>query len=115
GTGGLPAPVTAASLAGGLPRPDGPPATTFEAQAETYPLRERWAPLPGTERALDARGVRPQFLDHVAETVARTVQQEPDGDVLVFLPGAREIQRVTGHLQDRLSAADPVEILPLLG
>jgi ATP-dependent helicase HrpB len=98
-----------------LPRADGQPATIFEAQAETYPLRERWAPLPGTERALDARGVRPQFLEHLAETVARTVQQEPDGDILVFLPGAREIQRVTGYLQDRLSAADSVEILPLLG
>src|SRR5699024_5141642 len=94
---------------------DGQPATIFEAHAATYPLRERWAPLPGTERALDARGIRPQFLEHVAETVARTVQEEPDGDVLVFLPGAREIQRVAGYLQDRLSAAEPVESLPLLG
>lgn len=96
-----------------LPQADGGPAQVFEANAATYPLREQWAPLPGTDRALDARGVRPQFLHHVAQTVLQAVEQEPDGDVLVFLPGAREIQRVAGHLQE--ARGQTVEILPLLG
>lgn len=98
-----------------LPRPDGHPAQILEAQSVTYPLRERWAPLPGTQRALDARGVTPQFLQHVATTVAQTVDDEPHGDVLVFLPGAREIDRVAQQLRGQFSANSMIEILPLLG
>ena len=30
------------------------PAQTLSVEAVTYPLREQWAPLPGTQRALDA-------------------------------------------------------------
>ena len=98
-----------------LPQPDGQPAQLFEAHAVTYPLAERWAPLPGTQRALDARGVTPQFLAHVTETVLTTLDQEHDGDVLVFLPGGREIDRVARQLEDRLGGAAAPEVLPLLG
>ncbi|GAA4108874.1 ATP-dependent helicase HrpB [Enteractinococcus coprophilus] len=80
--------------------------------AATYPLREQWAPLPGNQRGLDARGVTDTFLTHVADTVVSTVEREPDGDVLVFLPGAREIDRVANRLSQQLKS---LEILPLLG
>lgn len=79
--------------------------------AVSYPLRERWAPLPATHRALDARGVTNQFLSHVTDTVIKTVNEEPDGDVLVFLPGAREIDRVAQQLEH----ATLCDVLPLLG
>ncbi|GAA4473207.1 ATP-dependent helicase HrpB [Enteractinococcus fodinae] len=98
-----------------LPQPDGQPARLFEAHAVTYPLTEHWAPLPGTQRALDARGVSPQFLDHVTGTILTTMDQESDGDVLVFLPGGREIDRVARQLEDRLGRAAAREVLPLLG
>ena len=98
-----------------LPRPDGQPAQLFEAHAVTYPLAEHWAPLPGTQRALDARGVTPQFLHHVTDTVLTTIDREPDGDVLVFLPGGREIDRVAQQLAGRLGGATAPEVLPLLG
>ncbi|MDN5732455.1 MAG: ATP-dependent helicase HrpB [Yaniella sp.] len=87
------------------------PAQTLSVEAVTYPLREHWAPLPGTQRALDARGVTNQFLQHIVQTVIKTVDDEPDGDVLVFLPGAREIDRVA----QQLTGATPCEVLPLLG
>lgn len=87
------------------------PAQTLSVEAVTYPLREQWAPLPGTQRALDARGVTNQFLQHIVQTVIKTVDDEPAGDVLVFLPGAREIDRVA----QQLTGATPCEVLPLLG
>ena len=88
------------------------PAEILSVEAVTYPLREQWAPLPGNHRTLDARGVTDAFLTHVADTVVTTVEREPDGDVLVFLPGAREIDRLTQTLALRLRA---LEVLPLLG
>jgi ATP-dependent helicase HrpB len=49
----------------------------------------------------------------VARTVARALREEP-GDVLVFLPGAREIRRVQSLLQS--AALDSsVRVLPLFG
>lgn len=87
------------------------PAHTLSLEAVTYPLREHWAPLPGTQRALDARGVTNQFLQHIVQTVIKTVDDEPDGDVLVFLPGARDIDRVA----QQLTGATRCEVLPLLG
>lgn len=98
-----------------LPQREGQSAQVLEATAETHPLRQQWAPAPGHQRALDDRGVTPGFLRHVADTVVQTVQQEPDGDVLVFLPGAREIDRVTQQLRDQSAALPTIEVLPLLG
>jgi len=49
----------------------------------------------------------------VARTVARALREE-EGDVLVFLPGAREIRRVQSLLES--SGLDPsVRVLPLFG
>lgn len=88
------------------------PAEILEVEAQTHALRERWAPLPAGVRGLDARGVTPQLVQHVADTVATTVREEPYGDVLVFLPGAREINRVAQRVAQQLPE---VEVLPLLG
>ncbi len=103
-----------AQLWAGLLASDDEPAEVVTVDAVTHPLREQWAPLPGNQRALDTRGVTDAFLSHVATTVASTVDQEPDGDVLVFLPGAREIDRVAQRLSQRVSRTR-VDVLPLLG
>lgn len=98
-----------------LPQDDGEPANVLEVEAVTYPLEERWAPLPGTQRALDARGVTKSFLEHVADTVVTTAHDVPEGDLLVFLPGAREIDRVAQRLRSQFSSDQAVAVLPLLG
>src|SRR5699024_7748610 len=70
----------------------------------------RWAPSPVPR--LDHRGVTFGFLDHVAATAAATFRDAPDdGDVLVFLPGVREVDRVAGALAGLVGA----EILTLHG
>lgn len=86
-------------------------ADVLRVEAVTYPLHEQWAPLPAAQRALDTRGVTPQFLRHVADTVLDVINHEPNGDVLVFLPGAREIDRVA----EALTGATSCEVLSLLG
>ena len=102
-----------ADLWAGLLTDDGEaPAHILSVEAATYPLREHWAPLPGNQRGLDARGVTDTFLTHVADTVVTTIEREPDGDALVFLPGAREIDRVAQRLTQQMR---DVEVLPLLG
>ncbi|WP_291792260.1 ATP-dependent helicase C-terminal domain-containing protein [Brevibacterium sp.] len=101
---------------------DGAPAPVLSIEAVTHPLTVRWAPPP--QRALDARGVRPDFLVHMAETVHRAVEEAaedeagtaPDpgagpADVLVFAPGRREVERLTGLIRDRV----PGEVLTLTG
>ncbi|WP_298087191.1 ATP-dependent RNA helicase [uncultured Corynebacterium sp.] len=80
------------------------------ADSVLHPLDVRWAPSPVPR--LDHRGVTFGFLDHVAATAAATFRDAPDdGDVLVFLPGVREVDRVAGALAGLVGA----EILTLHG
>ena len=102
-----------AKLWAGLLTDDGETAANIlSVEANSYPLREQWAPLAGNQRGIDARGVTDTFITHIADTVVSTVKREPYGDVLVFLPGAREIDRVAQRLSQQLR---DVEVLPLLG
>ncbi|GLZ78570.1 ATP-dependent helicase [Actinorhabdospora filicis] len=67
------------------------------AHVAPHPLTLKWRP-PG--RVLDApHGLRvdPRFLDHVA-TVVRDAWDEETGSILVFLPGAGEIEAVRRRL-----------------
>lgn len=59
----------------------------------THPLALSYAPPPRGVDPVDARGVTPGFLDHVAR-VATTEVRRDSGDVLVFVPGAREVDWV---------------------
>ncbi|WP_019158902.1 ATP-dependent helicase HrpB [Brevibacterium senegalense] len=85
------------------------PAPILRVDAATHPLTVHWA--PPAQRGLDARGVRPDFLTHIAATVDRALDED-DGDVLVFAPGHREVDRVAAQVRDR--RAD-VEVLTLTG
>ncbi|MEP7764666.1 ATP-dependent helicase HrpB [Sanguibacter sp. 25GB23B1] len=76
-----------------------------------FPVREIWSPPPARAPRLDERGVTPGFLDHVAATVRRALD-EHSGDVLVFLPGAGEVGAVARRLADVGTTAD---IRPLHG
>ncbi len=79
-------------------------------EAEQHPLEVVWAPFGGART--DARGVAPAFLDHVVATTHEQVGAA-DGDVLVFVPGAWEVDRVVADVHRRL--AGRAEVLPLHG
>ena len=82
-------------------------APVIEAKAALYPVDVRWC--PPTQPIAPPLGLRvdPKLLDHVAATVRRALA-DGEGDVLVFLPGAREIETVAGRLRD-------VEVVTLHG
>ena len=86
-------------------------APLVEVPGRLHPLEEVWAP-PGRAGRLGPRGVPREFLAHVAATVERALA-ERSGDVLVFLPGAREVDDVVSRL--RGAAPEGVDILPLHG
>lgn len=89
---------------------DGAP--VIDSPTALHPLTEQWAPPPGPR--LDDRGVTPAFLEHVAATAADAHRTHPDSDVLVFLPGAREVSRCADGIRDRLTDSG-VEVLELHG
>ena len=86
-------------------------APLVEVPGRLHPLEEVWAP-PGRTGRLGPRGVPREFLVHVAATVERALV-ERSGDVLVFLPGAREVDDVVSRL--RGAALPGVDVLPLHG
>ena len=86
---------------------DAGPAPIVDCPSALHELVVRWAP---SGLALDARGVSRSFLDHVAATTARAFADRPeDGDVLVFLPGVREVSHVAQALR-RQTDADMLEL-----
>lgn len=88
----------------------GRPATVVTVPGSLHPVEVRWAPPPPGVRWSDDRGVTPAFLDHVASTVRRALGAT-SGDVLAFLPGAREVDQVVRRLQGEPG----VDVRPLHG
>lgn len=74
---------------------DGPVVT---APDPLHPVEIRWSPPPRPVPPPHGMRVEPALLDHVA-TVVRRALAEADGDVLVFLPGRREIDDVARELR----------------
>ena len=87
------------------------PAPVVSVAGALHPVKEVWAPPPRTSR-LGPRGVPREFLAHVAATVRRALA-ERTGDVLSFLPGAREVDDVVSRL--RASLPPDTDVLPLHG
>jgi ATP-dependent helicase HrpB len=85
------------------------------AEGRTFPVETRFvgksAPLLPDPTA--PRGTSESSEKAVAQIVLNALEEE-HGDVLVFLPGAREIRRVQSILQERVQASS-VLILPLFG
>ncbi len=81
------------------------PAPVLSAPAQLYDLKHSWAPGPA---ALGVRGVERDFLDHVAR-IAADHAHEVAHDILVFLPGRREIARV----ESALASLTDTEVLTL--
>ena len=83
-------------------------APVVDSEGALHPLDISCAPAPGPRT--DARGVTRDFLTHVARVTAD--HHDEDGDTLVFVPGAREVDRVVEQLQGLVPRA---EVLPLHG
>lgn len=84
-------------------------APVITATAATHAVEVVWAPPARPLPLLPGSRVDPRLLDHVAD-VARRALREGDGDVLVFLPGEREIADVGRSL----SGVD-ADVRPLFG
>lgn len=94
-----------AALLGG----DGAPAPVVEAPGALHDVDVLWAPPTGPVDPPHGLQVDPRLLTHVAATVRRALA-ERTGDVLVFVPGAAEIGRVTTELR-----GVEADVLPLHG
>lgn len=103
-----------AALLGTGSGPEARPAPLIDSPSALYPLEVIWAPAEGPRQ--DERGVRREFLHHVAATAARqhgrALAADPGTDALVFLPGAREVNAVVSELA---SLAPGTEVLALHG
>ncbi|GAA3763157.1 ATP-dependent helicase HrpB [Plantactinospora mayteni] len=86
----------------------GEPAPVLRAEGRAYPVDVVWAPPPRPVDPPHGLRVDPRLLDHVAATVRRALA-EHDGDLLVFLPGAGEINGVAGRLTN-LAGTDLVRL-----
>ncbi|HEX7338412.1 MAG TPA: ATP-dependent RNA helicase HrpA [Rhodanobacteraceae bacterium] len=85
---------------------DGAPVVTVEGR--TYPVEVRWRPADearGDERLAEGSP------EHIARAVEELTADDPRGDILVFLPGEREIRDTHLHLSRRQYRH--TEILPL--
>ena len=99
------------------------PAPVLSVAAQPHPLDIVWAPPP--ERALDARGVSRGFLDHVARTTVEALDAAgasesaggpaEAGDVLVFVPGAREVTEAASRITALLDRSEDVTVHTLTG
>ncbi|HMN21885.1 MAG TPA: ATP-dependent RNA helicase HrpA [Ottowia sp.] len=86
----------------------GRPAPVLQVSGRMYPVEQRWRPF---EESRDH-----DLNDAIAEAVDELWTGRPQGDILVFLPGEREIREAADHLRRHLSHSPltrGAEILPL--
>ncbi len=86
------------------------PAPVVTVPGALHPVDVRWSPPPPGVRHSDHRGIPPAYLDHVA-TTTRAALNATTGDVLVFVPGVREVEQVAR----RLGSLGDVDVRPLHG
>lgn len=79
-----------------------PDAPMISSEGRAFPVERRYQPLPAHQR----------FDEAVAIATAELLRQEP-GSLLLFLPGAGEIQRVQEQLASRVNS--DVMLCPLYG
>ncbi|MBK7263792.1 MAG: ATP-dependent RNA helicase HrpA [Rubrivivax sp.] len=84
------------------------PAPVIMVSGRLFPVEQRWRPFEGQRKV--------ELEDAIADAVDELWQQG-SGDILVFLPGEREIREAADHLRKHLAAkhrgGPQAEILPL--
>ncbi len=81
-------------------------AETLAADGRAFPVNIEYTHLP-------RNSARP-IWDAATEQVRRLLQEESEGDILVFMPGSYEIMRTMGAVRN-LPESGGVEVLPLYG
>nr|WP_192772301.1 ATP-dependent helicase C-terminal domain-containing protein [Plantactinospora soyae] len=85
------------------------PAPVLRAEGRAHPVDVVWAPPSRPVTPPHGLRVDPRLLDHVAATVRRALADQ-DGDLLVFLPGAGEINGVAARLAGLPGAVDVISL-----
>jgi ATP-dependent helicase HrpB len=83
------------------------PCEVLRASGRTFPVAVEYL-------AESRRPDRVPLWELAAEELVRLLREEPDGDALVFMPGAYEIQRTIEAIRRRVSS-DDIVVLPLHG
>ncbi len=94
---------------------EGRTAPVIEVSGRTYPVEVRYRPLGGAEIAGEEADDEEALEDAIVAT-AEDLWREGPGDILVFLPGEREIRETADLLRKGLARrpyAAAVEVLPL--
>jgi ATP-dependent helicase HrpA len=95
---------------------DGRPAPVIEVSGRTYPVEIRYRPLgSGADVGDESTDDEEALEDAVADT-AEELWREGPGDILVFLPGEREIRETAERVRTQLARrpyASRLEVLPL--
>lgn len=86
---------------------DGEPAPIVEVSGRTYPVEVRYRPLH------DDEGETTDQVDGIVAAVDELRREGPDGDVLVFLAGEREIRDAAEALEAHGTDAGDLDVLPL--
>jgi len=90
---------------------DGKPAPVIEVSGRTFPVETRYRPLVRESEEEDDRSLFEGIAEALAELRNEDRNNGQHGDVLVFLPGEREIRECAEYLRrEQLPATD---ILPL--
>nr|WP_225752459.1 ATP-dependent RNA helicase HrpA [Pseudoclavibacter sp. Marseille-Q3772] len=94
-------------------------APIIEVSGRTFPVEVRYRPLvPDTDDAAEGPSQAPERdLYEGIVAALRELEAEPDGDVLVFLPGEREIRDAEDAIRASLSgrSRETTEVIPLYG
>ena len=89
------------------------PAPSVTSRSTSFSGRHRLgAADPGRCRCCPGPRIDPRMLDHVGDVVRRALA-ETDGDVLVFLPGEREIEAVARAVRRRSRRRPPAVRAPV--
>ena len=109
-----------------LPSGEKRPAPIIEVSGRTYPVEIRYRPLvlepevDEDDELEDIHSIERDLTQAVTDAVDELAAEGP-GDMLVFLPGEREIREISDSLEKHLArgtrgrSALPVEVLPLFG
>jgi len=109
-----------------LPSGEKRPAPIIEVSGRTYPVEIRYRPLvleadvEEDDELEDIHSIERDLTQAITDAVDELAAEGP-GDMLVFLPGEREIREISDALEAHLGrgtrgrSALPVEVLPLFG
>ncbi|MDN6301476.1 MAG: ATP-dependent RNA helicase HrpA [Brachybacterium sp.] len=109
-----------------LPSGERKPAPIIEVSGRTYPVEIRYRPLvlepevDEDDELEDIHSIERDLTQAIVDAVDELASEGP-GDMLVFLPGEREIREISEALTTHLErgtkgrSALPVEVLPLFG